>query len=112
MLGRTPMRTSPFPKSEYRRNAYLYKIMGNPWRLEILNILARNETSVSELAATVGLRPSAVSQHLSLLSVVKLVQSRRAGKQVYYRIVDPHILDTSVALRNLFAGKALKHVRF
>jgi len=83
---------SPFPKEVYRQNASIYKVMANPKRLEILNIIKNGEASVNALSETIGMRKSNTSQHLSYLRYLGLVKSRRDGKNIYYSIVDPNIV--------------------
>jgi ArsR family transcriptional regulator, virulence genes transcriptional regulator len=81
------------PKSAFRKNAAIYKIMANPKRLEILNILARGERAVSELIKAVGARKANISQHLAVLRSLGLIKSRRSGQNIYYKIVDPRIVE-------------------
>lgn len=92
---------SPFPKDTYKKNAEVYKILANPIRLEILNVLKSGECSVDKLTKILGLRKANVSQHLALLRHTKLVTQRKNGLGVYYSIVDPKIISPCEALFNL-----------
>jgi ArsR family transcriptional regulator len=83
---------SPFPRHVYQRNAAIYKLLSNPKRLELLNILRLGETSADDLRKLVKVSPANLSQHLSLLRYGRLVTARREGARVYYRIVDPRVV--------------------
>lgn len=74
--------------SNFRVNAAsnLLKAMASPHRLSLLCALQSGEQSVSELSANVPLRQPALSQHLAVLRHQGLVQSRRQGQSVYYRL--------------------------
>ncbi len=99
------MGLSPFTKKTYQKNASIYKILANPKRLEILNILKNHELSVEELASEIKIRMSNLSQHLAVLRLVKLVKIRRDGQKIYYSIVDPRIVEPCKILHDL----ALSH---
>ena len=60
-------------------------------RVQILWALTDRELPVNELAEHIGRPPAAVSQHLAKLRMARLVQTRRAGTQVFYRIANDHI---------------------
>lgn len=72
--------------------AETFRVLGDPTRVRILDILAGGELCVSDLAALVGISESAVSHQLRLLRGMHLVRPRRAGRLVYYTIDDHHIL--------------------
>lgn len=83
--------------------AELFRAFSDTSRVRILSALADGEKNVSTLAALVGISESAVSHHMRGLRQMKLVQSRRDGKEVYYRVDDEHIIA-------LFQ-QGVKHVR-
>ena len=60
-------------------------------RVRILWALTDRELPVNELAAQVGKRPAAVSQHLAKLRISRLVQTRREGTTVFYRLENDHV---------------------
>ncbi|HVY36271.1 MAG TPA: metalloregulator ArsR/SmtB family transcription factor [Candidatus Paceibacterota bacterium] len=92
----------PLPRSTYRRNADIYKILANPKRLEILNLLREQELSVEDLVRELGVSKANVSQHLALLRHTRLVKVRRDGLNGYYSIVDPRIVEPCRILHKLF----------
>ena len=65
------------------------KALASPSRLKILCHLLEGEKSVGQVAALVGIRETAASQHLALLRRDRLVDCRRAGQTVHYRMVSP-----------------------
>lgn len=75
--------------NRYARHAQILKVMGNPSRLQIIDILGRGEHSAGELTSQVGLAPSTVSKHLALLKAHGIVGDRRQGNHVIYRLVVP-----------------------
>ena len=68
-----------------------FKLLGNPTRIHILFLLMERDACVSDLADRLGLTQSAVSHQLSLLKANKLVRQRRAGKMIFYTLVDDHV---------------------
>lgn len=83
----------PLPRTAYRQNAETYKVLANPKRLEILNLLSEQEMSVEQIVKTLSVSKSNVSQHLALLRDAKLVTVHRDGLNKYYNIVDPRIVE-------------------
>ena len=85
------------------RLADIFKALADPTRVRIISILTKTELCVCDLAATLGMTQSAVSHQLRLMSAMRVVKSRKAGRMVYYRLDDEHIQD-------LFQ-RGLAHVR-
>jgi ArsR family transcriptional regulator len=92
-----------FSQPVYHKNAVLYRIMANPKRLHMLNLLAQKEMSVEELAKEVGARMANVSQHLAVLRANRFVQSRREGTSIFYRISDARIVEPCRIFKDLHA---------
>lgn len=69
----------------------LLKVVADPTRLRLLSALNIEELCVCDLAAVVGLSESAVSHQLRLLRAHRLVAFRKAGRVVYYRLLDQHV---------------------
>ncbi len=92
---------SPLPQEAYHKNASIYKILANSKRLEVLNILKKGEAGVDELLKITKLSKANLSQHLALLRHNGLVQTRRNGLNVFYKIVDPRIVEPCKILHQL-----------
>lgn len=91
-----------FPKKVYERNAILYRLMANPKRLHILNLLAQKEMSVAELAESLKCRMANISQHLSILRANRFVVARREGTNIYYDITDKRIVAPCKIFKDLY----------
>jgi ArsR family transcriptional regulator, lead/cadmium/zinc/bismuth-responsive transcriptional repressor len=68
-----------------------FKILADPTRVRLLSVLAERELCVSELTQLLEMEQSAVSHQLRTLRSWELVQFRKVGRQVYYRLNDRHI---------------------
>jgi DNA-binding transcriptional ArsR family regulator len=69
-----------------------FRALADEGRLALLSVLQRGERSVSELAEATGRPQPNVSQHLASLAHAGLVETRREGHRVFYRIADPTVL--------------------
>ena len=72
--------------------ADLFKMLGDPTRVRILDTLAQGERCVCDIAELVGMSESAVSHQLRLLRGSRLVRVRRSGRQGFYALDDHHII--------------------
>jgi DNA-binding transcriptional ArsR family regulator len=81
--------------------ANLFRVLGHPARVRILELLREDELSVGALQAALELDSGGTSQHLAALRRIGLVESRREGTSVYYSVVDEHVFDL------LEAGRAI-----
>ncbi|HEX6034527.1 MAG TPA: metalloregulator ArsR/SmtB family transcription factor [Anaerolineales bacterium] len=72
--------------------AELFRAFSDTSRVRIMSALLDGEKNVNTLAALVGISESAVSHHMRSLRQTHLVSARRDGKEVYYRMDDPHII--------------------
>ncbi|MES2770260.1 MAG: metalloregulator ArsR/SmtB family transcription factor [Bdellovibrionota bacterium] len=82
--------------------AALLKQLSHPQRLLILCSMAEDEKSVSEIEEACGASQSAVSQFLKGMRLEGLIESRREGKQVYYKILDKRVLSLIRSLYLIF----------
>jgi DNA-binding transcriptional ArsR family regulator len=71
--------------------AQRFKALGEPARLTLLAALQQGERSVSELVELTGRGQPNVSQHLKEMVHAGLVEARREGARIYYRISDPYV---------------------
>jgi len=72
--------------------AELFRAFSDTSRVRILSVLDEGEVNVRALAEAVGISESGVSHHLRGLRQMRLVFTRREGKEVYYYIDDAHII--------------------
>lgn len=80
----------------------LLKQLSHPQRLLILCSLAEGEKSVGEIEQACGASQSAVSQFLKGMRLEGLIEPRRDGKQVYYKIEDKRVLELIRSLYRIF----------
>jgi DNA-binding transcriptional ArsR family regulator len=72
--------------------AELFRAFSDTSRVRIMSVLVNGEMNVSSLADMVGISQSAVSHHLRGLRQMRLVNSRKEAKEVYYYVDDKHII--------------------
>jgi ArsR family transcriptional regulator len=92
--------------------AELFKAVGHPVRIRILELLRDGEQTVSALQLGLTVDTGSVSQHLAVLRGRQLVAGRKEGTNVYYRVTDPQVfalLDTARAIfdRHLITLQAM-----
>ncbi|MEC3916004.1 ArsR/SmtB family transcription factor [Nocardia sp. CDC160] len=92
-LPATPSLTHPADPDQARLDAATatFRMLSDPTRLHILWILADGEADVTALTAACGASRTAVSQHLAKLRFTGLVDTRRDGRRIIYRIRDGHL---------------------
>jgi DNA-binding transcriptional ArsR family regulator len=75
----------------YVAKAQLFRVLGHPVRIRILELLVNGERTVGDLQAELELDSSGTSQHLAALRQLGVLESRRAGTSTYYSIKDPRV---------------------
>lgn len=86
---------------DFEESARLFKTLRHPARLEILEALRDGEHCVCHIEAVLGYRQAYISQQLSVLREAGLVQDRREGWNIYYRVVQAkvfNVLDAALAM--------------
>ena len=79
------------PISEVK--AELFKALGHPARIRVLEVLTSGEHSVGEMQPLVGIEASHLSQQLGVLRRAGLVSTRREGASIIYSLRDPHVAE-------------------
>ena len=95
----------------YGQFARIGKALSNPHRLEILELLAQSERTVDSLATEIGLSLANTSQHLQVLRQAALVDSRKDGLFVYYRLAGAEVFELSRVLRTVAEGRLAEFER-
>ena len=85
----------------YRQFARIGKAVASSRRLELLEILAQGERTVEKLARETDLSVANASHHLHVLREARLVEARKSGLYVFYRLADPTVYDLSRLIRQL-----------
>jgi rhodanese-related sulfurtransferase len=94
-----------FKDQLYGQFARIPKALANAHRLELLDLLAQSERSVDELARESGMSVANTSQHLQTLHAAQLVDVRRVGIFVRYRLADERVFQVWQAIRDLGAAR-------
>ncbi|HEX2343404.1 MAG TPA: metalloregulator ArsR/SmtB family transcription factor [Vicinamibacterales bacterium] len=89
----------------YAQFARVGKALGSPHRIEILELLAQGERPVDSLAREMGLSLANTSQHLQALRQAALVDSRKEGLFMYYRLAEPAVFDLCATIRRVAARR-------
>lgn len=93
------------PRPVHEVKATLFRVLGHPARVRILELLRDGERSVGSLQADLGLDSGGTSQHLAALRRIGLVQSRREGTTVFYRVDNARVFDMLAAGRDIIAAQ-------
>lgn len=87
----------------HEAKANLFRVLGHPARIRILEVLREGERSVGALQVELGLDSSGTSQHLAALRRIGVVQSRREKTSVFYRVDDERVFDLLSAGREIIS---------
>ncbi len=92
----------------YEQVARIGKAVSSPKRLELIEVLSQGEKSVDQLAKAVEITVKLTSAHLKQLKAARLVDTRREGKNIYYRLTDSEVAGLWVVLRHLAEERLLE----
>ncbi len=80
--------------------AETFKALGDPTRVRIIHLLSQAELCVHDLTQLLGTTQPAMSHHLRLLRMLRLVRTRRDGRAIYYSLDDEHVLELFTCSRD------------
>jgi ArsR family transcriptional regulator len=80
-------------RSVFRAQARVLKALANESRLMIVDRLSRGECSAGELTRLIGSDQTTVSKHLAVLRAHRIVEDRREGSVVVYRLLTPCVMN-------------------
>ena len=86
------IRTKMLTGQSLQSVAEVFKLLGDPTRVRLLDALSHGERCVCDLATLVELSESAVSHQLRLLRTARLVRVRRVGRLAFYDLDDHHVI--------------------
>jgi rhodanese-related sulfurtransferase len=95
------MKHREFKDRLYEELGRIAKAIASPRRLELIDLLAQGERSVEDLAAEAALSVANTSRHLQILRGARLVEARKQGLRVYYRLSEPAVHDVARAVHGL-----------
>jgi DNA-binding transcriptional ArsR family regulator len=103
-MGSLPLAASdPVPAAATAR---FFRVLGDPTRLRILELLLEGPHTVAELTAAAGAPRARVSNHLACLRWCGFAEAERRGRQVIYRAADPRLAGLLAAAQPLITGRA------
>ncbi|MGZ4280760.1 MAG: ArsR/SmtB family transcription factor [Gaiellaceae bacterium] len=98
----------PVPNELAELIARRFRVIGEPMRIRLLDLLRDGEATVGELAAALGASHQNVSKHLTVLAEIGIVGRRKDGNRVYYSVVDEGVFalceDVCGSLQRQFAS--------
>ncbi|BDV01878.1 hypothetical protein TDMWS_19630 [Thermodesulfomicrobium sp. WS] len=97
-------------KKLFEAKAAVLKALAHPTRLWMIEQLAAGEKCVCEFAEHIDADFSTVSKHLSVLKQAGIVQDERRGKQVYYRLKTPCVMNFMHCVEAVLSARALEHL--
>ena len=95
------MALEELPERLYEQFAQIGKALSSPARLQILNLLCQGEHSVDELAEKTDQSAANTSAHLKKLKQGRLVEKRKEGRRVHYRLANDSVLRLWLSLRDM-----------
>ena len=95
----------------YRLHANVCRVLTDPKRLMLVAALRAGERSVGELALSIGVALPNASQHLAVLRTAGLVEGRRIGTMVVYRLAEPAIAEACDIISAIVARRLARAVR-
>ena len=95
----------------YRLHASVCKVLTDPKRLMILDVLRAGDLSVGEIADRLGIALPNASQHLAVLRGAGLVDGRRSGTTVVYRLAEPAIVDACDVIHSIVERRVVERER-
>ena len=85
--------------SIFKIQAKVLKILAQPKRLEIIHLLRNQRLNVTEIYTMLGMSQANASQHLMVLRAGGVVVTEREGKEMYYSLANPKIIEASDSIR-------------
>jgi ArsR family transcriptional regulator len=80
-------------KKVFEQVAQYFGLLADPTRLRILSCLCCEERPVNDVVQRIGLTQANISRHLNIMYRAGILERRRDGNSVYYRVVDPNFVD-------------------
>jgi len=95
--------------SIYKLHAGVCKALGNPLRIQIIDLLQENELCFSDILAETGGLKSSLSQHLSVMVNKGILHQRKEGLNVYFKLSSPKVAKACGLMREVLMDYLKKH---
>jgi len=86
-------------EKDFEQLAECMRALGNPIRLRIVKGLINNECNVTQIQHNLGIPQSTISQHLKVLKNAGIIESRREGTMVCYKVLDHWVIELVTNMR-------------
>lgn len=93
----------------YRLYAELIKVLSHPRRLRIIDELRNGEVTLNGLVKAIGTAKANVSQHLGQMYRQAIIDKRREGVEVYYRLANPKVIEACDLIRGILLERLETH---
>jgi ArsR family transcriptional regulator len=109
-----PSRRDPTPRAVgpdgqahpiYQLKADFFRLLGHPVRVRVLELLRDGELTVGDLQAALELDSGGTSQHLTAMRRQGVLESRKEGSRVYYRVKDPRTFQLLAVAREILTSQ-------
>jgi DNA-binding transcriptional ArsR family regulator len=98
-------------KTLFELQSEVCKILSSPKRLEIISALKEGEKTVGELVDILGVPKANVSQHLAVMRLKGILNSRRDGVNIFYRIANPKVVQACALMREVLTEQMQENSR-
>lgn len=88
----------------HQLKAELFKTLGHPVRIRVLELLSQREHAVAEMLPQIGVEASSLSQQLAVLRRSGLVAARREGSTVFYALTSPQVAELLAVARGILSA--------
>jgi len=95
------MKTLMTDRSLFEMQAEICKTLTNPKRIEILSVLKNDEKTVTELVNALGASKANVSQHLAVMRHKGILNTRREGVNIFYRVANPKVIEACTLMKEV-----------
>lgn len=89
----------------FKLHQHTFKALANSRRLEIIHLLRDQQLNVSDIQQMLDLPQANLSQHLQILRDAKLVTATRRGKEIYYQVSDPRLVQACDLVRDMLIDR-------
>ena len=93
----------------YKLHADVCKALAHAIRIEIIDVLKSKELTFGEIVGRTGVLKSNLSQHLSVMVQKGILDQRKKGLHVYYKLSSPRVYKAFYIMREVLKEKILKH---
>lgn len=111
MKGEMPPQSFQVMAEKAEEAARMLATLANAKRLMALCHLLQGEVSVNQLATMIDLSPTALSQHLARMRDLRLVDTRREGQTIYYRLASPEVAAILETLYRIYCAPEVAGAR-